>query len=82
MGHPVYHRQCMLCGENAWFAGYLMVIDGSAGNAVDLVSLDTNESVPSCLQNLTDSVQLYGGCLTSLGAGMVAIHCYAEKPQQ
>ena len=56
-----------------------MVVDGSAGNAVDLVSLDTSESVPSCLQNLNDSVQLYGGCLTSLSAGEVVIYSYADK---
>ena len=42
-----------------------MVVDGSAGNAVDLVSLDTSMSVPICLKNLTDAAQLYGGCLTS-----------------
>ena len=56
-----------------------MVIDGSAGNAVDLVSLDS-ESVPSCLQNLTDSVQLYGGCLTSLSGGEESIYSYADEP--
>ena len=60
-----------------------MVIDGSAGNAVDLVSLDsldTSEAVPACLQNLTDSVQLYGGCLTSLSGGEESIYSYADEP--
>ena len=57
-----------------------MVVDGSAGNAVDLVSLDTSMSVPICLKNLTDAAQLYGGCLTSLSGGKEKLKSFVDKP--
>ena len=47
-----------------------MVVDGLAGNAVELVSLDTTP-VPSCLQSLNPAVQLYDGCLATLNGGNV-----------
>ena len=49
-----------------------MVVDGLAGNAVELVSLDTTP-VPSCLQSLNPAVQLYDGCLTTLNGGNVNV---------
>ena len=53
-------------------SGFLMVVDGLAGNAVELVSLDTTP-VPSCLQSLNPAVQLYDGCLTTLNGGNVNV---------
>ena len=51
-----------------------MVVDGLAGNAVELVSLDTTP-VPSCLQSLNPAVQLYDGCLATLSGGNVDFYC-------
>ena len=49
-----------------------MVLTAALGgnNTVEIVSLDSTP-VPSCLTSLNQAVDLYEGCLTTLGGGNV-----------